>query len=48
MTDTTEKAAAKTAAGAAPVAPVPAPAARRHRVWRGITPWLFLLAPSPS
>jgi multiple sugar transport system permease protein len=45
MTDTTEKAAAKTAAGAAPVAPVPAPAARRHRVWRGITPWLFLLAP---
>jgi multiple sugar transport system permease protein len=45
MTDTTEKAAVKTAAGVASAAPVPAPAARRHRVWRGITPWLFLLAP---
>ncbi|MEV7886586.1 carbohydrate ABC transporter permease [Streptomyces sp. NPDC002817] len=45
MTDTTRKAAVKTAPGAAPAAPVPAPAARRHRVWRGVTPWLFLLAP---
>ncbi|PAZ11343.1 ABC transporter permease [Streptomyces sp. SA15] len=45
MTDTTEKAAVKAAAGAALAAPAPAPAPRRARVWRGVTPWLFLIAP---
>ncbi|KOG30575.1 carbohydrate ABC transporter permease [Streptomyces resistomycificus] len=45
MTDTTEKAAVKTATGAAPAAPAPAPAPRGTRVWRGVTPWLFLIAP---
>ncbi|MCD7442951.1 sugar ABC transporter permease [Streptomyces lincolnensis] len=45
MTDTTEKAAVKTAAGAASTAPSPAPAPRGTRVWRGVTPWLFLIAP---
>ncbi|MER5215142.1 sugar ABC transporter permease [Streptomyces sp. NPDC002838] len=45
MTDTTEKAAVRAGAGAAPVAPAPAPAPRRARVWRGVTPWLFLIAP---
>lgn len=42
---TTEKAAVKTAPGAASAAPAPAPASRRTRVWRGVTPWLFLIAP---
>ncbi|MDQ1049325.1 carbohydrate ABC transporter permease [Streptomyces sp. V4I2] len=45
MTDTTQKATVKAAPGAAPAAPVPAPAPRRTRVWRGVTPWLFLIAP---
>ncbi|MFI9168005.1 carbohydrate ABC transporter permease [Streptomyces lincolnensis] len=45
MTDTTEKAAVKTTTGAASTAPSPAPAPRRTRVWRGVTPWLFLIAP---
>ncbi|MFD5862492.1 carbohydrate ABC transporter permease [Streptomyces chartreusis] len=43
MTDTTEKAAAPPAPG--PAAPGPAPAPRTARLWRGATPWLFLLAP---
>ncbi|WLW51553.1 carbohydrate ABC transporter permease [Streptomyces sp. YU58] len=43
MTDTTEKAVVETAAGAAPPAPAPPP--RTARVWRGVTPWLFLIAP---
>ncbi|MFF7278631.1 ABC transporter permease subunit [Streptomyces griseorubiginosus] len=41
MTDTTEKAAVEVSAAA----PVPAPASRRTRAWRGVTPWLFLIAP---
>ncbi|WP_030313828.1 carbohydrate ABC transporter permease [Streptomyces sp. NRRL B-3229] len=41
MTDTTEKA----AVAVSPAAPVPAPASRRTRAWRGVTPWLFLIAP---
>lgn len=41
MTDTTEKAAVEVSTAA----PVPAPASRRTRAWRGVTPWLFLLAP---
>lgn len=45
MTDTTEKAVLKAAEGAASVAPAPAPAPRRARVRRGVTPWLFLIAP---
>ncbi|ANS68635.1 sugar transport system permease protein [Streptomyces lincolnensis] len=45
MTDTTEKAAVKTTTGAASTAPSPAPAPRGTRVWRGVTPWLFLIAP---
>ncbi|GAA4013954.1 sugar ABC transporter permease [Streptomyces plumbiresistens] len=45
MTDTTQKATVKAGTGAAPAAPVPAPAPRRARVWRGVTPWLFLIAP---
>ncbi|WP_411149452.1 carbohydrate ABC transporter permease [Streptomyces sp. A30] len=44
MTDTTQKATVKAATGAAPAAPAPA-APRRTRVWRGVTPWLFLIAP---
>ncbi|MER5754082.1 sugar ABC transporter permease [Streptomyces sp. NPDC002088] len=44
MTDTTEKAASGTT-GPAPRPTVPAPAPRGTRVWRGLTPWLFLLAP---
>ncbi|WP_030663350.1 carbohydrate ABC transporter permease [Streptomyces cellulosae] len=44
MTDITEKTAFRAGAGAAP-APAPAPATRRHRGWRGLTPWLFLIAP---
>jgi multiple sugar transport system permease protein len=43
MRGTTETAAVKAAAGAA--APAPAPAPRRARMWRGVTPWLFLIAP---
>ncbi|MFF7948097.1 carbohydrate ABC transporter permease [Streptomyces griseorubiginosus] len=41
MTDTTEKAAVQVSTAA----PVPAPASRRTRAWRGVTPWLFLIAP---
>jgi multiple sugar transport system permease protein len=41
MTDTTQKAAVELI----PAAPAPAPAARRIRVRRGVTPWLFLIAP---
>lgn len=41
MTDTTEKAAVEVSTAA----PVPAPVSRRTRAWRGVTPWLFLLAP---
>ncbi len=44
MTDITEKTAFRAGAGAAP-APAPAPATRRRRGWRGLTPWLFLIAP---
>ncbi|MFF1718647.1 carbohydrate ABC transporter permease [Streptomyces sviceus] len=43
MTDTTQKAAVRVIP-AAP-APAPAPATRRTRLRRGITPWLFLIAP---
>ena len=44
MTDTTRKAAVPATSGAAPgVAPAPAP--RRARPRRGLTPWLFLIAP---
>ncbi|GAB2717522.1 carbohydrate ABC transporter permease [Streptomyces bullii] len=42
MTDTTDRA-APAAAGAATAVAAPAP--RRARVWRTVTPWLFLLAP---
>ncbi|MDO0937388.1 sugar ABC transporter permease [Streptomyces sp. DG2A-72] len=45
MTDTTPKAAVRAGAGAAHLAPVPARAPRRARLWRGVTPWLFLIAP---
>jgi multiple sugar transport system permease protein len=41
MTDTTQKAAVEVI----PAAPVPAPPPRRTRVRRGVTPWLFLIAP---
>ncbi|MFF7049720.1 carbohydrate ABC transporter permease [Streptomyces griseorubiginosus] len=41
MTDTTEKAAVEVSTAA----PAPAPASRRTRAWRGLTPWLFLIAP---
>ncbi|GLP63610.1 multiple sugar transport system permease protein [Streptomyces sp. SAI-126] len=41
MTDITEKAAVEVSTAA----PVPAPAPRRTRAWRGVTPWLFLIAP---
>ncbi|WP_020133777.1 carbohydrate ABC transporter permease [Streptomyces sp. 351MFTsu5.1] len=41
MADTTEKAAVVVSTAA----PVPAPASRRTRAWRGVTPWLFLIAP---
>ncbi|WP_460070556.1 carbohydrate ABC transporter permease [Streptomyces sp. YKOK-I1] len=47
MADTTEKPAVGRP-GARPVrgdAPVPAPAPRRARFWRRLTPWLFLAAP---
>ncbi|MGW5615715.1 carbohydrate ABC transporter permease [Streptomyces sp. NPDC003877] len=43
MTDTTEKAAVRPGPG--PATPRPAPAPRPVRLWRGATPWLFLLAP---
>jgi multiple sugar transport system permease protein len=43
MTDTTEKAAVR--AGEEAARAVPAPAPRGARVWRGVTPWLFLLVP---
>lgn len=45
MTDTTEKAAVKAGAREASAAPAPAPASRKTRVWRGATPWLFLIVP---
>lgn len=45
MADVTEKAAFRAGAGAAPAASAPAPAPRRRRLRRGITPWLFLIAP---
>ncbi|WP_217236166.1 carbohydrate ABC transporter permease [Streptomyces sp. AC555_RSS877] len=45
MTDTTQKATVKAVTGAAAAAPAPAPAPRRTRMWRGVTPWLFLIAP---
>ncbi|MYT09081.1 MULTISPECIES: sugar ABC transporter permease [Streptomyces] len=41
MTDTTQKAAVEVI----PAAPAPAPATRRTRLRRGVTPWLFLVAP---
>ena len=44
MTDTTQRAAGPVAK-AAPAALGPAPAPRKVRVWRVVTPWLFLLAP---
>ncbi|MFJ1968824.1 carbohydrate ABC transporter permease [Streptomyces sp. NPDC087903] len=45
MTDTTEKASSGAGVGAAPAVPAPAPAPRPARLWRGVTPWLFLIAP---
>ncbi|MEU6253520.1 sugar ABC transporter permease [Streptomyces sp. NPDC047043] len=45
MTDTSHRAAVQATPGPAATAPVPAPAPRRARVWRGLTPWLFLQAP---
>ncbi|GGW65384.1 carbohydrate ABC transporter permease [Streptomyces caelestis] len=44
MTDTTRKA-ARPVSQAAPAGPAPPSAARRPRRWRGVTPWLFLIAP---
>ncbi|MFD7130515.1 carbohydrate ABC transporter permease [Streptomyces sp. NPDC059894] len=44
MAHTTEKARSEAAAPASERA-APAPAPRRTRVWRTVTPWLFLLAP---
>jgi multiple sugar transport system permease protein len=44
MTDTTQKA-ARPEVTAAPTAPVAPPAPRGARLWRGVTPWLFLIAP---
>jgi multiple sugar transport system permease protein len=44
MTDTTRKA-ARPVPTAAPAGPAPPSAARRPRRWRGVTPWLFLIAP---
>ncbi|MER6348460.1 carbohydrate ABC transporter permease [Streptomyces sp. NPDC001595] len=43
MTDLTAKAPDR--AVAAPAPPLPAPAPRRTRMRRGVTPWLFLIAP---
>ena len=45
MTDTTHQAAVRSAVGPAHAVPLPAPAPRRTRLWRGLTPWLFLLVP---
>jgi multiple sugar transport system permease protein len=45
MTDTTEKATFTAAARDAAAVPQPPPAPRRARLWRGVTPWLFLIAP---
>ena len=45
MTDTTEKAALGAPAPDAAAVPQPPPAPRRARLWRGVTPWLFLIAP---
>ncbi|MEU5593451.1 sugar ABC transporter permease [Streptomyces sp. NPDC020298] len=45
MTDTTQKADREVSTAPAGPAPVPQPAPRRARVWRTVTPWLFLLAP---
>ncbi|MGQ4383672.1 carbohydrate ABC transporter permease [Streptomyces sp. SAS_270] len=45
MADTTQKAAFKAAAPAAAGVRRPPPAPRRARLWRGVTPWLFLIAP---
>ncbi|MFI7018509.1 carbohydrate ABC transporter permease [Streptomyces sp. NPDC050164] len=44
MTDTIRKA-ARPGPPAAPAGPPPPTAARRPRRWRGVTPWLFLIAP---
>ncbi|MGP4089096.1 carbohydrate ABC transporter permease [Streptomyces sp. KR55] len=43
MADTTEKAPSE--AALAPRPPQAAPAPRRARLWRGLIPWLFLIAP---
>ncbi|MFD8302121.1 carbohydrate ABC transporter permease [Streptomyces sp. NPDC059690] len=45
MTDTNPKAPERPPAQPPPAAPLPAPAPRGARVWRGLTPWLFLLVP---
>ncbi|MGR6973372.1 carbohydrate ABC transporter permease [Streptomyces cynarae] len=45
MTDTTRQAAFRAPAAPAAKAAVPEPAPRRARLWRGMTPWMFLLAP---
>ncbi|MET7703354.1 sugar ABC transporter permease [Streptomyces sp. NPDC005485] len=45
MADTTQKAAFKAAAPSAAAVRRPPPAPRRARLWRGVTPWLFLIAP---
>jgi multiple sugar transport system permease protein len=44
MADITRKA-ARPVPPAAPAGPTPPTAARRPRRWRGVTPWLFLIAP---
>jgi multiple sugar transport system permease protein len=44
MADITRKA-ARPVPPAAPAGPTPPSAARRPRRWRGVTPWLFLIAP---
>ncbi|MEU0196454.1 sugar ABC transporter permease [Streptomyces afghaniensis] len=44
MAEITRKA-ARPVGPAAPAGPTPPPAARRPRRWRGVTPWLFLIAP---
>ncbi|MET8974977.1 sugar ABC transporter permease [Streptomyces sp. NPDC004539] len=45
MADTAQQEAAPTGRGTRTAAPVPAPPPRRARLLRGLTPWLFLLAP---